>query len=62
MEVPSPGVESELQLLAYTTATEMRDPSRIFDLQQSSRQRRILDPLSKAGDRTCVLLDTSPVC
>ena len=26
MEIPRPGVESELQLLAYTTATAMPDP------------------------------------
>ena len=26
MEVPRPGAESELQLLAYTTATAMPDP------------------------------------
>ena len=28
IEVPRPGVESELQLPAYTTATAMPDPSR----------------------------------
>ena len=27
MEVPRLGVESEVQLLAYTTATAMQDPS-----------------------------------
>ena len=32
MEVPSLGVELELQLSASTTATAMLDPSRIFDL------------------------------
>ena len=34
MEVPSLGVESEL--LAYTTATAMPDPSRVCDLHHSS--------------------------
>ena len=47
MEVPKLGVESELQLLAYTTA--MPDPSHVCDLHHRSRQRRILNPLSKAG-------------
>ena len=44
MEVPRLGVESELQLPAYTTATAMPDPSLVFDLCQ------ILDPLSEARD------------
>ena len=36
MEVPRLGVEPELQLLAYTEAIAMRDPSRIFDLHHSA--------------------------
>ena len=36
MEVPRLGVESELQLLVYTTFTAMQDPSCIFDLHHSS--------------------------
>ena len=52
MEVPRPGVQSELQLLAYATATATPDPSRICDLHHSPRQRRILNPLSKARDQT----------
>ena len=32
MEVPRPGVESELQPLVYTTATAMRDLSHVYDL------------------------------
>ena len=35
MEIPKLGFEYELQLLAYTTATAMQDPSRICDLQHS---------------------------
>ena len=31
------------------------------DLQHSSRQHRILNPLSKARDRTCVLMDASQI-
>ena len=52
MEVPRLGVESELQLLAYTTAIAMQDPSRICNHHHSSRQRRILNPLNKARDWT----------
>ena len=36
MEIPRRGVESELQLLAYTTATAMPDPSHICNLPHSS--------------------------
>ena len=50
VEVPSLGVESELQLLAYTTAAAMRDLSRICDLHHSSRKCRIPNPLSEARD------------
>ena len=52
MEVPRLGVQSELQLPAYTTATAMQDPSRLCDLHPSSPQRRILKPPSEARDRT----------
>ena len=53
------GVQSELQLPAYATATAMPDLSRICDLCHSSSQWQILDPLSGARDRTCILMDTS---
>ena len=56
MEVPRLGVESEIQLPAYTTATAMPDPRYICDLHHSSQQGRILNPRSKAGDRTRNLL------
>ena len=42
MEVPSLGVQSELQLLAYTTATATPDPSHVCALHHSSKQYRIL--------------------
>ena len=45
MEVPRLGVHLELLLPAYTTATAMRDPTRVCDLPHSSRQRQILNPL-----------------
>ena len=32
MEAPRLGVESELQLPAYTTATAVPDPSHVFNL------------------------------
>ena len=47
MAVPGLGVESELQLLAYITA---------------HGQCWILDSLSKARDRTGILMDTSWIC
>ena len=60
MEVPRLGVESELQLLAYTTATAAQDLSCICDLHHSSQQCRI--PLSEARGRTRILMDTSQNC
>jgi len=42
--------QSELQPLAYTTATAMRDPSRICDLHCSLWQCQIFNPLSEARD------------
>ena len=59
MEVPRLGVQSELQLLFYTTATATRDLRRICDLRHSSRPHWILNPLSEARDPTHILLDNS---
>ena len=56
MEVPRLGVESELQLPAYPTATATPDRSCIFDLHHRSLQRQILNPLSEARDQTHVLM------
>ena len=39
MEVPRVGVESELQLWAYSTGTAIPGPSHIFDLHHSLWQR-----------------------
>ena len=61
MEVPRLGVKSELQLPAYTTATAIPDPSRIFDLHHSSQEHGILNPLSEARDQTRILMNTSRV-
>ena len=58
MEVPRLEVKLEL---AYTTATATQDLSCIFDLHHKSWQCRILNPLSKARDQTCVLMDASQI-
>ena len=53
------GGKSELQLGAYTTATEMPDLSHICDLHHSWQQCQIPNPLSEAMDWTHILMDTS---
>ena len=52
MEVPRLGVELELHLAAYTTATATPDLSRIRDLHHSSQQCWIFNLLSEAMDQT----------
>ena len=59
MEVPRLGVELELQLPTYTSATAIGDPSLVCNLHHSSWQCRILNPLSEARNRTHFL--TVPV-
>jgi len=59
MEVPRLGVQSELQPRTYARATATPDASPDCDLHRSSWQCQILNPLSKARDQTCVLVDTS---
>ena len=59
MEVPMPGVELEPQLPAYTIVTTMQDLRCTCDLHHSSWQFWIHNPLSKARDQTCVLMDDS---
>ena len=49
-EVPTLGAQLDLQLLAYATATLMPDLSCVCELQHSSRQRQILNPLIRARD------------
>ena len=58
MEVPRLEVDSELQLLVYTTARATPDLSRVC---RSSRQHQILNPLIEARDRTRIPMDTSRV-
>ena len=74
MLVPRLGVESERLLPAYATAAVTPDPSRVCSLHHSSRQRRILNPLSEARERTrnlmvpsrirfrCAKAETPPWC
>ena len=52
MEVPRLRVQLEPQLPAYIIATAMPDPSHVCDPHYSSWQRRILNPLSEARDRS----------
>ena len=59
MEVSRLGVESELQLPADTTAKARQDLNHIYKLQHSWQQCRILNPLSKARNWTCILMDSS---
>ena len=61
IEVSRLGVKSELQLLAYATDTARPDLSHVCDLHHSSWQHRILNPLGRARDQTCILTDTSRV-
>ena len=56
---PGQGVKSELQLLAYATATAMQDPSHVCDLHHRSWQHQISIPWSKARDGTHIVMDTS---
>ena len=57
--VPRLGVESELQLPVYATATATWDLSHVCNLCHRSWQRWIPNSLSEGRDRTCVLMDTS---
>ena len=59
MEVPGLGVQLELQLQDYATATAMPDVSHISDLCCSLQQCGILNPLNEASHRTFVFMDTS---
>ena len=61
MEVPRLGIESELQLLAYTTATATWDPSHIFDYATAHGNATSFNPLIEARDRTRILMDPSRV-
>ena len=57
MEVPSLGVESELQLPANAATTATQDLSIFCNPHHGSRQYQLLCLLSQARDCTCVLMD-----
>ena len=59
MEVPRLGVETEL--LAYATPTATQDLSHICNLNHSSWQCQIPDPMNKARDQAHILIDTSQI-
>ena len=59
MEVPRLGVESELQMLAYITATAMWNLSQVCNPHWNWGQLWIHNPLSEARDGTGILMDTS---
>ena len=61
MEVPRLGVQLELQLMAYTTATETQDLNQVCDLYHSSPQPQIPNTPSKARDWTHILMDPSRI-
>ena len=61
LEVPRLGVELELQLPVYVTATATQDPSCICDLHHSSWQHQILNPLSKARDWIRIFMGASQI-
>ena len=60
MLVPRLGAESELQLLAYATATATQHLNHICALCHSSQQHWILNPLSEARNQT-ILMDASQI-
>ena len=55
------GQESHQSYSCWPTTTAMWDPRCICDLHHSSQQRWILNTLSKARDRTYILMDTSRI-
>ena len=59
MEVPGLGIELELPMHTYATATAMPDPSHVCDLHHSLQQCWILNLLSEFRDQTCSLTDTN---
>ena len=61
MEVLRLEVKSGLQLPAYATATATSDPSCVCNLHHSSGHHRIFNPLSRARDQACVLMDANQI-
>ena len=61
MEIPVPGVESKLQLLAYITPQQHWVRAASVTCAPSLQQCQSLSPLSEARDQT-VLMGTRWVC
>ena len=63
MEVLRLGVKSELQLLAYATATATStlDQAASATYTTAHGSASSFNPLSEARDGTCILMDTSQV-
>ena len=62
MEVPRPGVETEMQPPAYTAAIATWGSKPHLQPYHSSQQCWILNPLSGVRDWTCIFMDTSRIC
>ena len=62
MQVSRLGVELELQLPGYATATATSDLSCVCDIHHSSGQHCIFNSLREARDQTYNLMDPSRVC
>ena len=61
MEVPRLGVQSELQLWAYTTAVALPDSSMYATYTTAHGNAGSFNPLSKARDWTHILMDTGQI-
>ena len=61
LEVPGLGVSSELHLPAYATVTQHQIWAASVTYTTSHGQCRILNPLRRDSDQTCVLMDTPRV-
>ena len=57
----APAAYGSSQARGLNGATATQDPSRICDPHHSSRQHRILNPVSDARDRTRNLIDASQI-
>ena len=53
------GVQIRATAAGYTIATAIPDPSHVCNLTTAHSNAGSFNPLSEAGDRTCVLMDTS---
>ena len=56
MDVPRLGVQLEMQLPTYTTATAMQDLSLVITYTAAQGNAGSFNLLSEAKDRTCILV------